>query len=189
MQKTKLYCYVDETGQDTFGKFFLVSIVLMDLAIREGLAEKLESIEIKTGKKKTKWTKTSYGVRREFLKKIAYLAALRNSIFYSIYAETKTYTQLTSLSIAKAVLAKGENNYSVTVIIDGLTKADTEKVRRELKKLKVKYDNIRGMKDEQSVFLRLADCIAGFLRDYVEKQPYTKEIFALLKEKKIIVEA
>lgn len=29
-QKQKLYCYVDETGQDTEGRLFLVSVVVTD---------------------------------------------------------------------------------------------------------------------------------------------------------------
>jgi len=54
--------------------------------------------------------------------------------------------------------------------------------------LKITYNNIRGMKDEQSTFLRLADCIAGLLRDYIEKQEYAVELFKLLQNKKIIIE-
>jgi hypothetical protein len=34
--KQKLYCYVDETGQDTLGQFFIVSVV-----ITEDIREKL----------------------------------------------------------------------------------------------------------------------------------------------------
>jgi hypothetical protein len=62
-------------------------------------------------------------------------------------------------------------------------------VRKDLKQLKVKYDTIRGMKDEQIVFLRLADCFAGFIRDYIEERTYTKELFEHLKRKGIIKEA
>jgi len=63
-----------------------------------------------------------------------------------------------------------------------------EEVRKELKKLKIHYRKIRGMKDEQSVFLRLADGIAGFLRDCFEKQPYIKMLLKKFKEGKILVE-
>jgi len=28
--KQKLYCYVDETGQDTAGKIFIVSVVIIE---------------------------------------------------------------------------------------------------------------------------------------------------------------
>jgi hypothetical protein len=30
MEKTKYYCFVDETGQDTAGKLFIVSAVLVE---------------------------------------------------------------------------------------------------------------------------------------------------------------
>jgi len=42
----KLYCYVDETGQDTEGAFFLVVVVLVAGEVRERLREKLLKIEI-----------------------------------------------------------------------------------------------------------------------------------------------
>jgi len=130
-----------------------------------------------------------FGEREKYIRALIKLKALRLSIYYSIYAETKTYIQLTALSIAKAVFAKAKaTNYSVTVIIDGLTKKDTEKIRRELKKLTVKYSNIRGMKDEQSVFLRLADYFAGLLRDSIEKQPYAIKLMSLLQEKELVIE-
>ena len=44
------------------------------------------------------------------------------------------------------------------------------------------------MKDEQTVFLRLADSIAGFTRDYIEEQAYAQRLFALLRKKEIISE-
>jgi hypothetical protein len=188
MNKTKLYCYVDETGQDGLHKFFLVSVVITDQIKKDGLEKQLQEIEIRTGKKKSKWTKTKSEIRQNFIKEIINLKYLRKSIFYSMYPDGKAYTHLTSLSVAKAVFAKEEKKYSVTVIIDGLTKKDTEKVRIDLKQLRVPYDNIRGMKDEQSIFLRLADCFAGFIRDYIEKQVYAQELFKKLKEKEIVIE-
>jgi hypothetical protein len=81
------------------------------------------------------------------------------------------------------------DEYVATIVIDGLTKKDTEKVKKDLRSLKIRYDAIRGMKDEQSAFLRLADCMAGFIRDYREKKPYADELFKLLRGKKIAIEA
>lgn len=189
MNKTKLYCYVDETGQDGLHKFFLVSVIITNQIKKDGLEKQLEEIETITGKKKSKWTKTKSEIRQSFVNEVTNLRDLRKSIFYSMYPDGKAYTHLTSLSVAKAIFAKQEKKYSVTVIIDGLTKKDTEKVRIDLKRLRVTYDNIRGMKDEQSVFLRLADCFAGFIRDYIEKQPYAQDLFKKLIEKEIIIEA
>ncbi len=44
MDKIKFYCYVDETGQDTAGRFFLVSVVLIDSGKKDELENQLEEI-------------------------------------------------------------------------------------------------------------------------------------------------
>ena len=46
--KQKLYCYVDETGQDTEGRLFLVSVVITEQE-REEFARELEQIESEPG--------------------------------------------------------------------------------------------------------------------------------------------
>lgn len=127
-------------------------------------------------------------MREKYLLQLVGLKGLKKSIFYSIYQNTKEYTPLISLTIAKAVFVKKKGDYRVTIIIDGLSKKAMEKVREELKKLTVRYRNIRGMKDKQSVFLRLADSMAGFLRDCFEKQTYTKALLKKLKLARIIIE-
>lgn len=188
MTVSKLYCYVDETGQDTEGRLFLVVIILKQKEQLMRLQEELNKIEKSTKKNVLKWTKTPFKIREKYLKELVGLKELKEAIFYSIYRETKEYTALTSLTIAKAIFAKKEHNYTVNIVIDGLNKREMEKIRQELKKLTVHYNKIRGMKDEQSVFLRLADAIAGFLRDCTEKQPYTKSILKKFKEEKIVIE-
>jgi hypothetical protein len=52
----KLYAYVDESGQDTLGELFLVSVVVTGEA-REGLRKKLRTIERASGKQTKKWRK------------------------------------------------------------------------------------------------------------------------------------
>jgi hypothetical protein len=47
-QKQKLYCYVDETGQDTDGRLFLVSVVVTEQE-QEAFARELERIEAESG--------------------------------------------------------------------------------------------------------------------------------------------
>jgi hypothetical protein len=47
----KLYCFVDETGQDTSGRLFIVSVVVAPKE-RQALSGTLRAIEVETGKKK-----------------------------------------------------------------------------------------------------------------------------------------
>lgn len=186
--KQKLYCYVDETGQDTEGKLFLVVVVLEKQVDIEALHKTLEKIEKLTKKNLLKWTKTPFEVRKEYLKLLTEINELKGTIFYSIYQDTKEYIHLTSLTVAKSILSKEDENYVTTIIIDGLKDKEMEAVRKELKKLKIHYKKIRGMKDEQDSILRLADSIAGLLRDHLEQQAYTKAILNKFKKAKVIIE-
>lgn len=184
----KLYCYVDETGQDTGGKFFLVAIVVKESKELDSLEGKLEAIEERSGKRQLKWKKIKHEVKKKYLEEILKLPELRQAIFYSVYENTKAFSSLTSLTIAKAILAKENKNYTATVIIDGLNDKEREKVGNDLKKLKIKYRKIRGMKDEKSIFLRLADAMAGFLREVKEKESYTKPFMKKLTDAGIVLE-
>jgi hypothetical protein len=184
----KLYCYVDETGQDTIGRLFLVAIVLKEIEHLEILEDKLLKIEMVSGKKQAKWKKLSKVIKRKYFEELLKIKELKSSIFYSIYKDTKEYSSLTSLSIAKAVLAKSSTDYNVTVIIDGLKDKERDAVRVELKKLKIKYNKIRGMKDEQSAFLRLADAMAGFLREVYEEKEFALNFMSKFKEVRFVIE-
>jgi hypothetical protein len=188
MNSTKFYCYVDETGQDTKGNLFLVAVVIKEISGVTRLERKLEEIEQKTSKKQLKWKKTSNQVKKQYLEELIRIKDIRNSVYYSQYHSSKEYPKLTSLTIAKAILMKDKKDYVVTVIIDGLNDKEREVVRTELKKLKIRYRKIRGMKDEQSVFLRLADAMAGFLRDYTEGESYTVTFMKRLRTAEIVIE-
>lgn len=188
MPKQKLYCFVDETGQDTKGNFFLVVVILQNQEDLENLRKKLLKSEKLTKKNLLKWTRCPFKVREKFLSELTKIKELRGSVYYSSYYDSKEYIALISLTVAKAILSKEDRNYAVTVIIDGLKDKEREEVRRELKKLKIKYNKIRGMKDEQDAILRLADCISGLLRDFIENQKYAKQIYRNFKDIKIIIE-
>lgn len=189
MMVTKLYCYVDETGQDTKGDLFLVAIVLKEIAGLEILEKKLEEVEMRTGKKRFKWKKISRNIKKKYLEELIQVKELKNTIFYATYQASKEYSKLTSFTIAKAVLARESKNYTVTVIIDGLNDAERDVIREELKKLKIKYRKIRGMKDEQSIYLRLSDAMAGFLREVYEGEEYTKQFMKRFEKTSIVTEA
>lgn len=189
MMVTKLYCYVDETGQDTKGDLFLVAIVLKEIIGLEVLEKKLEEVEMRTGKNRSKWKKINRVIKKKYLEELMQIKELKNAIFYATYQESKEYSKLTSLTIAKAVLARESKNYTVTVIIDGLNDTERDVIREELKKLKIKYRKIRGMKDEQSIFLRLSDAMAGFLREVYEGEEYSKQFMKRFEKTSMFTEA
>ena len=65
MNETKLYCFVDESGRETEGRLFVVSVVLVGNE-RDELLEFCERVEKESGKGKFKWRKAEYNYRLEY---------------------------------------------------------------------------------------------------------------------------
>lgn len=63
----KLYCFVDETGQDTLGALFVVAIVVTDERQQE-LEKYLEILERASGKHKRKWVKSRDQERQMYIR-------------------------------------------------------------------------------------------------------------------------
>ncbi len=185
----KIYCYVDETGQDTEGAMFLVSIVLTEDE-RERLAHLLLEIEETSDKGLIKWHKTSLETKVEYLRRVFAEHAFSRSFFYAIYRNTKEYLDLTILATAKAIRQRiRDEDYRVTVVIDGMEHFEVLKFGASLRRLGIRTRKVRGVRDEGDCFVRLADAMAGFIRDALEPQPYTKTLFSQAKERGFIHEA
>lgn len=185
----KIYCYADETGQDTLGNFFLVAVVLQENTNLEKLESIILKLEDLTGKNKAKWKNISERIRKQYLKAVFNLPYITNSIFYSCYSGDKQFSKLTAYSLTKAILARyKKEEIIVTVVIDGLNEKERVIVQTELKKLNIHYSKIKGLKDEQSVFLRLADAVAGFMRDYFQKEKYAIEMMKEIKGRSAPIE-
>jgi len=196
MPKThKLYCYVDETGQDTKGRLFIVVAVVV-AAERDKLNQYLEEAERTSGIGKRKWVraKSVTTSRDQYLESIS-TADLQHKIFYGRYTNpgTGAYEYLTVLAIAQAVTMYREkhqvsSDYKVSITLDGLKGSEGQRVGRELRELGVKSRKIRGARDESEPFSRLADRIAGLVRDAEESgQSYTS-VRRQLEKQKIITE-
>jgi hypothetical protein len=188
----KLYCYIDETGQDTQGKLFVVALVVADKGQHE-LEENLESIESTTGKK-TKWMKTNDKIRQ------AYTSALADQvlpcmIFTKNFPGSKTgFDKLEVLAAAQALNVYREehdiheDSYKVTITVDGLSKTVAARMGSEFRKLGVKTRKIVGKRDESSAIIRLADAVAGLMREVQEGRPEYKKLAAKLKRAKMLYE-
>jgi len=164
----KLYAYADETGQETGGGFFLVSVVVVSDE-RDELQRWLVEVERETGKGLTPWHKSRHPVRLAYMGRILRERRLRGSLFYSVYPGSQAYRDLTLLTIAKALgeYAHGRD-YQATVIIDGLRRHEARQVAVGLRRIRVPVRKVRGARDESNALVRLADALAGFLRDAEE---------------------
>ncbi|MDO8515500.1 MAG: hypothetical protein Q7S14_03290 [bacterium] len=185
----KYYCFVDETGQDTMGKMFIVSVVVPET--REELESYVLKAEVESGKGKLKWGRADKNKRLVYLEKIITQRKFPLKIYFSSYENTKEYKSSTILTIAKAIsTVKNNKDSEFTVLVDGLNEKDQRYYGSQLRRLNFTIRKIRGVrKDENDVLIRLADSICGFIRDYKESNDLKiKCLFEKMVDGKVLVE-
>jgi hypothetical protein len=182
----KLYCYVDESGQDTEGQFFVVA-VLVTADDREELRRILEKIENESGKRNVKWSRTTNVRRRAYIQRIVAQSELRGKICFSYYRYTKAYLELTAETIADAIASSVREDYKATILIDALPPTHARVVSSILHQLGVSTRKVRGIRDEESDSLvRLADAICGMVRDSFEGRKF-QEFYQRAIQRGVIV--
>ncbi|MFN8444322.1 MAG: DUF3800 domain-containing protein [Caldilineaceae bacterium] len=188
MSSQKLFCYVDETGQDTKGQLFIVSVVIAQ-EDREQLIETVEALEQMTGKKSTKWHKTEKSIKASFIEQLFHDERFKGTIFCSSYKDASAYQELTVLTIATAIHAvKPREKYKASIFIDGLQKSEIIVVGAKLRKIGVHTEKVRGVRDESHALIRLADAIAGFIRECNDGLGYASSLYELGIKNKILIE-
>lgn len=166
----KFFCYVDESGQDTQGKLFIVSIVVTGWE-RDQLIQVCEMIEQETGKGRVKWIKTNYSQRLAYIQQVLSQPIFQRKLNFAIYHNTRDYATLTTQAIVQALSATGETEYKATILIDGLPRTQERLVGNQLHQLGVHTKKVRGVKkDENDALIRLADAICGLVRAATESQ-------------------
>jgi hypothetical protein len=187
-KKQKIYGYVDESGQDTLGEIFFVSVVIAG-AERDLLRKHLQDAELSSGKREKKWTRSTPLQRESYLRAVLGLPEFRGRLYYSHYQNTKTYLDLTIFSAAKALNDfVHHKSYSAIVTVDGLGKSERHRFAAGLRKLNVSIHKVRGAKDESDEFIRLADALAGFARDGLSKDDKLQKLFQKAKNTEAIRE-
>ena len=165
----KIYAFVDESGQETMGALFLVSVVVTDREY-ETLNDLLLAIE-QTGKKgRGKWSKTRFEYRVAYISAVIAHPFFREMVFFSRYTETKAYFDLTVTTTAQAIAAKDQRQCPATVVVDGLTGMSIDRFKRGLRAQQINVRKVKGARDEAEPLVRLADAVAGFLRDFLEEK-------------------
>lgn len=188
MSSKKIYCYVDETGQDTEGDIFIVTVVVPEN--RDEVLEYIENVEQQSGKGKFKWGKADHAKRFSYIETILSQRKYPLKIYYSFYKNTKEYKTLTIISIFKSVQSiKGFKNHKFIISVDALGEKDRRYYGSELHKLGVPSRQVKGVKRELSnALIRLADSVCGFIRDVIEKNYKKKDEKLTLVYKKAIKE-
>jgi hypothetical protein len=95
------------------------------------------------------------------------------------------------MGIAKAVQwRKPVEDYTTLIWVDGLSKTKQHEYGSELRKLGISTSKVRGVvKDENNSLTRLADAIAGFVRDVLDGDTgEIRQLFDEARQREILIE-
>ncbi len=172
--------YVDESGQDTKGKLFIVAGVAVENS--DETRSVCESIEKTSDKGAAKWGKADKNKRLIYLRTVILDKRFRDIILFSyVFRGTKNYDTATIQGIDLAVANLYPSELPVYVYVDALTKTNCNKYKTKLRKLGGYVKKVRGIrKDENEPLIRLADAVAGATRDLIEHENVElKKLFSL----------
>lgn len=187
-ESKKFYVYVDESGQDSKGEIFIVSVVILK-GEREKIVKKLEEIEAKSGKGRIKWHKAHYKCNRQYMKKILKSDLFRKMIFFATSSNIKNYLKFMAETTSRSLLLKIKNsqNYRARIYIDAFNKKEIQRFQKEIKRFNIKRKKVRGIRNENSdVFIRLADAICGLARKAEKKERWAKDILEEMETRGIV---
>lgn len=186
----KLHCYVDENGADLGSRIFIVSVVVLG-ADRDELFTVCEQLEQVSKKGKFKWGKAQHSRRVDYLRRIFADPRFKGNLRYSVFQKPTNYDVATIMAIAKAVQwKKPAEGYTALVWVDGLSKTKRHEYGSELRKLGVPTRKVQGVaKDENNSLTRLADTIAGFVRDVLDGDwGEIRQLFDEARRREILIE-
>jgi len=178
----KLYAYVDESGQDTKGVFFVVSVVILD-ADQEIILTQLEAIEERSRKGKAKWHRARYAYRQAYIDELANLTRLTRSLFCESFTGSQEYEKLTVTATAHAIGRRSQGSPDeVTVFVDGLLKHEAIRFATHLRAQWRTVRKVRGVQKEQNnALIRLADALCGVVRDAEDGQAWATDALRRLQ--------
>ena len=191
----KLYCYVDESGQDTGAKAGRERVFVVAVAVfeenRAELEKTCEQYERDSGKRQLKWMKANRESKLTYLRLIVANDHFKGVMCYSVSKPVikPDYDLRTIIGIAKAVQwRKPQLDYTSDIYVDGISETKQTEYANELRKLGVHVRRIHKARDESHALIRLADTLAGLAREVAEGNEESAVLMRQATRKGIITE-
>ena len=174
-KKQKLYAFVDETGQDTRSKHFIVVSVLSADTVEELRASVIElESQSKVGRKK--WHKLRSPEREAFLDLTLKHHPGLGHVFYGTFVKPLPFFLPMLETLVNAITALAADDYQAVVYVDGIDHKKSEELTNALRLKGVKVRHVRSARDESEPLIRLADRWAGCIREGIEGNKLNQRI-------------
>lgn len=162
----KVYCYIDETGQDDRSRIF-VAVSVVSEGDQEALRTRLHAAEITSGVGKRKWRRQRHERQIAFLRAITHEQA-NVHVVAGLFQKPVGYFEAVAETIHAAIHSTISKKYHAIICIDGIDKKKASELTKILRAKGVHLEMVRGGRDESDPCLRLADRWAGCIREATE---------------------
>jgi hypothetical protein len=162
-ERQKLYCYVDETGQDTASDVFIVVAVVSD-GNQENLRDALIGIEELAGVRYSKWHNSKPSRRVRYIELALDRKLGKEDVFFGSYPKPLPYLLPMIEVLERAIKAKAAPSYTARVFADGIDRKKAAELTNALRLHGISLEMVRSRRDESEPIIRLADMWAGCIR-------------------------
>lgn len=183
----KIYCYVDETGQDHKSEVFIVVTIVSD-EDQDTLRKKLLDIEHSTRIGLRKWHKSRPRQRIDYLAAVIERGIAKGDAFVGVYQKPIPYFLPMLEVIEYAIKQKAKGAYRVIVYVDGIDRKKAAELTNALRVRGITLEMVRSRRDESEPLIRLADRFAGCIRKARLGGAEEKQLFIKAEEDQCIVE-
>jgi len=159
----KLYCYVDETGQDPASEVFIV-VAVISSNDQEHIRKQLTDIEDMAKTHKLKWHKTRHDRRIRYLTLILDKKIAAGNVYTATYQKPIPYFFPLIDALGKAIKEAAKGLYRANVYVDGIDRKKAMELTNALRATGISLRMVKGCRDESEPIIRLADMWAGCIR-------------------------
>lgn len=184
----KLYCYVDESGQDVTSKFFIVVAVVVSVEERLVLQDKLVILEDAARTGRRKWNNLQHHRRLEYLTRLLNQNTGAKKVFFARYKKPIPYFFPVIEILEKSIKQAGGNNVTARVYVDGINQTVATALTNALRSKGVSLNMVKGRRDESEPLIRLADMWAGCIRSTLLQKTDAQEIFTRAQKENYLIE-
>jgi len=161
--KQKLYCYVDETGQDPTSDVFIV-VAIVKAGDQEKLQQALTEIEKEAGTRSQKWHRLRPENRLNYLNLVLDRKICDGDVFFSVFEKPLQYFQPFVTVLDRAIQINSTPPYTARIFVDGIDRRKAAELTMALRQRGISLRMARARRDESEPLVRLADMWAGCIR-------------------------
>lgn len=184
--REKVYCYVDETGQDA-GSLLFVVVAVVSTNDQEVLRKALTEIERQSGTGQRKWHKSRPARRLRYLKLVTENSLCRGDVFFGVYPKPIPYFFPLIEVLAHAIRAKAGSHSVARVYVDGIDRQKARELTNALRAKDLRLELVMSRRDESEPLIRLADMWAGCIRAALRGADAEGTIFDEAREARRVV--